>query len=43
MGVWQDDFHQLSTGGVGEGLQGRTLPRRLRKGNVKFEDRFTGG
>lgn len=42
MGVWQDDFHELPTRGTGKGLQGRSLPGRVRQRDAEFEDGSSG-
>lgn len=39
MGVWQDDFHELPTGGAGEGVQGCPLSGRLRQRDAELKNR----
>lgn len=40
--MWQDDFHELPTRGIGKGLQGRSLPGRVRQRDAELEDRPSG-
>lgn len=42
MGVWQDDFHELPTGGTGKGVQGCALSRRLCERNAKPKNGLAG-
>lgn len=35
VGVWQDDIHELPAGGIREGVQGCSLPGRLRQRDVE--------